>query len=326
MVLVGDHRQLGPVGPGGALGALVTRQPEILHILTENIRQSDPIERQVLEELRSGRVAVAIDWYARHSRIYCQPDRDETLQRAIEGWVNDIQAGHDAALFAYQRANVAALNEQAREWMADHGRLYGPELAGFRAGDRVLTTAPVPGRLLNSERAMVLAVDPHRNQIDVETDDGRLVRLVGAELERLDYGYATTVHRSQGVTVDRAHIYADGGGRELAYVAMSRARKESRVYVVADDTAMAAEDLKRDWSRERRPIWAIDTGLAVIDDLTSEDVAELAPEAKARVMAMAQAETLGSTDPRCQALDRQLSAYRDRLDSINLARTAEMEI
>lgn len=35
----------------------------------------------------------------------------------------------------------------------------------------------------------------------------------------------------QGATVDRAHVFADGGGRELAYVAMSRARESSQVYV-----------------------------------------------------------------------------------------------
>ena len=39
--------------------------------------------------------------------------------------------------------------------------------------------------------------------------------------ERLGLGYATTVHRSQGSTTSRAHLFADGGGRELAYVAMS---------------------------------------------------------------------------------------------------------
>ena len=30
---------------------------------------------------------------------------------------------------------------------------------------------------------------------------------------QLAHGYATTVHRSQGATLDRAHVYEDGGGR-----------------------------------------------------------------------------------------------------------------
>lgn len=47
----------------------------------------------------------------------------------------------------------------------------------------------------------------------------------------LDYGYALTVHRSQGATYDRSHVLAAGGGRELAYVALSRARE--RTYIDA---------------------------------------------------------------------------------------------
>ncbi len=68
------------------------------------------------------------------------------------------------------------------------------------------------------------------------------------------------MHRSQGATVDVAHLFADGGGRELGYVAMSRARHLSQVHVVADSADLAGEDLVRDWSAERRQTWAIDTG------------------------------------------------------------------
>lgn len=67
--------------------------------------------------------------------------------------------------------------------------------------------------------------------------------------------------RSQGQTVDRAHVYADGGGRELAYVAMSRAKESSHAYLVADSLDQATEDLQREWSAERRMGWAIDLGV-----------------------------------------------------------------
>ena len=44
LVLTGDHHQFGPVGPGGALGALVARHPGAVHYLAENRRQHDPEE------------------------------------------------------------------------------------------------------------------------------------------------------------------------------------------------------------------------------------------------------------------------------------------
>ena len=169
-------------------------------------------------------------------------------------------------MYAWRRANVAALNHAARAWMDQSGRLHGPEMVcpgglAYRAGEQVVTLAPGPGgTLVTSERGTVEAVDPAAGALVLRTDDGRTVTLTGGEAsaERLGYGYATTVHRSQGATVSRAHLFADGGGRELAYVAMSRARQSTHIWTVADDSAQAGEDLRRDWQDRRSPTWAID--------------------------------------------------------------------
>ena len=80
---------------------------------------------------------------------------------------------------------------------------------------------------------MVTAVGQDQEHLIVRwrtADEHRLEREeIGAA--QLAHGYATTVHRSQGATHDLAHVYEDGGGRELAYVAMSRARDETHVYL-----------------------------------------------------------------------------------------------
>ena len=115
---------------------------------------------------------------------------------------------------------------------------------------------------MTSERGTVTAVDPDRGQLIARMDDGRNQLFAAEDMtaDRLDYGYATTVHRAQGATVDVAHRFHDGGGRELAYVAISRARQQATVHVVADEIDQAIEDLQRDWAHEHRPRWAIDTG------------------------------------------------------------------
>ncbi len=111
--------------------------------------------------------------------------------------------------------------------------------------------------------------------------DGRRHRLTGDELahDRLAHGYAVTVHRSQGATHDTVHVLEDGGGRELAYVKMSRARDRTTVYAVADDLDQVAGDLRREWGSERRQRWAIDTGTPVTDLAEIERNPALAPEA-----------------------------------------------
>lgn len=77
--------------------------------------------------------------------------------------------------------------------------------------------------------------------------------------DHLDYGYALTIHRSQGATYDRSHVLTTGGGRELGYVAMSRARDGTTIHATADDLAQAVDDLQADWGVARRQRWITDT-------------------------------------------------------------------
>jgi ATP-dependent exoDNAse (exonuclease V) alpha subunit len=68
-VVIGDHHQLGAVGTGGGLEALVARHDDAVTVLRQNIRQRDPAERAVLEQLRADDVAKAVAWYRDSGRI-----------------------------------------------------------------------------------------------------------------------------------------------------------------------------------------------------------------------------------------------------------------
>ncbi len=267
LIIIGDHRQLGAVGPGGSLQALITRHNRSVHALGENVRQADPDERAILAQLRAGSVEQAVSWYADHGRITAAKDRDQALDQTVAAWANDVAEGRSSTMMAWRRANVASLNIRARQAMHQAGRLTGPELQvagnGYQAGDRIVTLAPsAGGQLVTSQRGVVTAVDPQARTMIARMDDGRTHTLGPDQIDadQLALGYATTVHRSQGATFDTAHLYADGGGRELGYVAMSRARQTAHVHAVADNIYQAVEDLSWDWSRERRQAWAIDTG------------------------------------------------------------------
>jgi conjugative relaxase-like TrwC/TraI family protein len=266
VVMVGDPRQLSAVGPGGGFEALVSRFGAV-HVLSENVRQIDPAERVALAQLRSGEVGEAVDWYAANGRIAVSPDRDTALQATVEAWAADVRVGANPAMYAWKRANVAELNRRGRVAWEELGRLSGPELVvgdvGYRTGDRIVTLAPgARGEIVTSECGTVLAVDVARREMAATMDDGRLQRFAEEDLgaDHLAHGYAVTAHRSQGATVRRAQAFEDGGGRELAYVKMSRAWESTTVHVVADSVDQAVEDLKGSWSHSRRIGWAIDQG------------------------------------------------------------------
>lgn len=273
------------------------RHSDVVHELTHNRRQTDPDERKALAALRDGDLTETVGWYKSRGRIRAIPNRHEALRGAVDAWSADVAAGHETALLAWRRAHVEQLNALARDWMAVTGRFSGPELTvpdggAYRAGDQVIILAPDhQAALVTSQRGTVEAVDSTNGSLQVGLDDGRKATLAGGQLgsDRLGYGYATTVHRSQGATVDRAHFLADGGGRELAYVAMSRARERSTAWVVADDIEQAAEDLKRDWSLRRTPVWAIDSGLPDPAACIGDDVHRLSARQQDGLVAVAHA-------------------------------------
>jgi conjugative relaxase-like TrwC/TraI family protein len=317
VVMVGDDRQLSSIGSGGALGALIERHGGTVYRLEENVRQHDPGERQALAQLRAGHVAAAVDWYQANGRVVIEWHHSDVLDLVVDGWAADALGGKDAAMFAYRRKNVAELNARARLRWEAAGRLGGPELqapggASYRAGDRVVTLASgAGGRIVTSERGTVAAVDSAVGALRVRMDDGRLVDLAGQDLaaDRLAHGYAITVHRSQGATVQVTHALEDGGGRELAYVRMSRARESTTLYLVAESPEQAGEDLRRAWSNERRWRWAIDTALP------EAGVSGPVPPALRRAQLLAQRDAVTAAVPAEQTANIVASAER-----INTAR------
>jgi hypothetical protein len=325
LVLVGDQRQLSAIGPGGAIDAVLERHREIVTVLDTNVRQHDPAERAALAELRAGSVPASVDWYARNGRTTTAPTRTEALVEMVDQWAHDLTAGHRTALLAWRRQDGTDLNRLARARYDQLGHLHGDDLVApggrcYAVGDRVVTLAPNPAaQLVTSQQLTVTAVDHHTRTLTVETDNGRHVALTAMFIDRghLDHAYALTVHRAQGATYDRAHVYADGGGRELGYVAMSRARDRTTLHAVADDLPQAIEDLRTDWGHENRQRWITDTP-ATIGAQHRTPISDIAAHHERLRQERAELEALAPPDPTDKLYDTRyrVRALRQDLDDL----------
>jgi hypothetical protein len=61
--------------------------------------------------------------------------------------------------------------------------------------------------------------------------------------EHVELGYATTVHRAQGMTADAAHVLITPGmTRQALYVAMTRGRTANQAYITTDEIDPACPD------------------------------------------------------------------------------------
>jgi ATP-dependent exoDNAse (exonuclease V) alpha subunit len=176
-------------------------------------------------------------------------------------WAEDVAAGHHTAVLAWRHSDVDDLNRLARAHWDALGRLHGEDVTvwngrTYAVGDRLVALAPNHAAgIVTSQQLTVVDLD--KLHITAAMDDGRTVVLTGSGIDRahLGYGYAVTVHRSQGATYDRAHVLGAGGGRELAYVALSRARDHTSIYTTADNLDQALDDVRADWTTERHEHW-----------------------------------------------------------------------
>jgi Ti-type conjugative transfer relaxase TraA len=86
--------------------------------------------------------------------------------------------------------------------------------------------------------------------LEARLDNGATVK-VPKTYHHIDYGYATTVHKSQGMTVDNTSVLVDNKywDRALSFVAFTRHRKKLSIYADAGQH-QDLDSLKRTLSRE----------------------------------------------------------------------------
>ena len=84
-------------------------------------------------------------------------------------------------------------------------------------------------------------------QIDVTLDNGEKREVNLQEYNHLDYGWASTTYKAQGATVERAEVFGYSKesmtSQQNTYVQISRAREETKLYVVAGERGLEREGL-----------------------------------------------------------------------------------
>ncbi len=253
LVLIGDPRQIGAVGPGGLYGHLTNEFEPIR--LTEIRRQRERLDRYVVELAHEGRGSDALDVLVMRERLMIADTLPEALDAQALDWHRRFAAGEDAVMIARRTRDVAELNERARQLLAAEGRL-GPEalLVGdqeFAAGDRVLTRVNV-AEVSNRERWDVVGVDLASEQLHLRhlSESGRGVTLDRRYLDRLtlsgepalQHAYALTTYTTESKTFDSAFALLDSGvNSEDFTVAISRNTGPVFAYGVAASEWIDAE-------------------------------------------------------------------------------------
>ena len=249
---LGDYRQLSAVGSGGAL-RLVDREIGAVH-LDELFRFKSPEEAAATLSLREPPLVGTdkpFEWYKDNNRIVAG-DADAMVEDVFRKYSADVTAGKQSIMIASTNETVTRLNDLAQAHAIEHGQvstgagavvLHNSSRA--HVGDTIVTRQNARRLIVNSGQDFVKNGDLWR--VTGLHDDGRItaqhiqhggkVTLPAHYVEQsVELGYASTIHRAQGSTVDTAHALVDAAtDRAGAYVALTRGRENNALYVALAD-------------------------------------------------------------------------------------------
>ena len=269
VVLVGDPEQLQAIEAGAAFRAVAERVGAVE--ITEVRRQRDGWQQQATRELATGRTGAALDRYEAAGMVSGHVTLDDAKAAVVAGWDAVRQARPQASqiILGYRRDDVRDLNERARAVRRAAGELGEDQVLATERGERAFAEGDrlyflrnerglgVKNGTLGTVERIADGGLEGSTRLTVRLDGqagagrGRSVSFDRADYAHIDHGYAATVHKSQGVTVDQAHVLATGlMDRHAAYVGLTRHREGVQLHWSADEIG-GRERLARVLGRER---------------------------------------------------------------------------
>ncbi len=251
LVLVGDPEQLQSIEAGAAFRTILERNDSAT--ITEVRRQKTQWQREVTMQLSHGKTADAIHAYDKQGCIKRTKSRSAAQAQLVKDMVASYRADPNKSrlVLAYTKADVAELNERIKAEMVKLGKVSHNNIettvtvndgdieyqdkADFAIGDRIMF------RKNDKQLGVMNGTFGTLRQADdgvfhVELDNGHMVTFSTEEYNHLQLGYATTVHKSQGMTVDESYVLATPHfDRHTTYVAMSRHKQQVKLYASKDD-------------------------------------------------------------------------------------------
>ncbi|MDC7694422.1 Ti-type conjugative transfer relaxase TraA [Asticcacaulis sp. DXS10W] len=269
LVLVGDHEQLQAIGAGAPFRAIAE---QVGYASVEDIRrQRSDWQKDASKAFATQRTGQGLAAYINHGHVHLKADQNEATTALVRDYVNDVEARPEGsrAAMAHRRVDVRELNDGIREELKVRGHLKGEDVTfstddgerHFTEGDRLVFLQN--DREMGVKNGTLGTVERIENgRITVRPDDSqKTVEINTREYKAFDHGYATTIHKTQGATVDRAYVLAsDTMDRHMTYVSMTRHRDEATLYAGQDQF-----DNHRDLTRSLSRSGAKETVLDYVD-------------------------------------------------------------
>ncbi|HHR1385276.1 TPA: Ti-type conjugative transfer relaxase TraA [Legionella pneumophila] len=246
LVLVGDWQQLQAIEAGASFRAIAENYQYVE--LNQIRRQTTPWQVDASLDLAQGAVGKALLAYDAHDHVHRFGTTDDAKHALIEQW-NDVRIASPSdsqIILAYTRKDVKELNEMARVMKRKDGQLGEDVVFNMERGERAFAVNDRVYFLkrenslsvINGTLGTIQGIDAKSGLITVALDRDdlnskpQIVQVNTNYYKHMEHGYAATVYKAQGVTVDRAYVLPTAHyDAHSTYVAMTRHRRSCDVFV-----------------------------------------------------------------------------------------------
>ena len=227
---------------------------EVFSKLVENFKYSQ--NNQGHDEHRLSETLKEIDGALRQmSYSHLVDTRQQAKIELVAAWHHDRIAAPEQShlMLAFTNKDAESLNESARKFMRKEGIIKGQNFTyethslekddfgkdiiskqerRFAVGDRLLFTRNNTGMgVKNGTLGTIVSLDQHKIRITLDGKENSELSFAPKLYPYIDNGWATNIHKSQGVTVDHIKKLASFEEyRNLAYVGMSRHRYSLEIF------------------------------------------------------------------------------------------------
>jgi hypothetical protein len=305
LILAGDDKQLSSIERGGMFETL--RQSHGAAILKDVQRVSEIEQQTAFNQMHKGDYLKALQTFDARGNIHWSTRQSDTLKEMAARYTDDVAAAPDKRrfMFAYTNADVATLNQHARALHRERGDLGEDHTlktaAGeqqFATGDRIQfagngrTQKEKNAGLTNGRVGTIADIEitgdgAARLTVDLDTPKGAAPQQVSfivgeddkaGEFEKFKHGYAGTIYRGQGKTLDEVYVGHSAQWRSsAAYVALTRHREDVHIFAAREtvkDLAAMAKGMARSDNKRAASAYSIDEQSAARAEL-DKAVAEL---------------------------------------------------
>lgn len=242
VVFIGDPQQLQAIEAGASFRAISEQVG--FHELTEIKRQKEPWQQEATKEFALRHTQKALDLYEQQGCIHNFDTHAVAKTYLVEKWNDRRVAQPDKAqiMLAYTRKDVQDLNKMARSFRKMHKELGEDQqlqtASGskeFAIGDRIYFLQNNRDLdVKNGTLGTIENIEGTKIAVKLDKEEQGKAKTVTFSLEQYNHiahGYAATIHKAQGVTVDYSHILASKHlDSHSIYVAMSRHREGADLF------------------------------------------------------------------------------------------------